>query len=111
MTRPAAPDFLVLGAPKAGTTALHAALTQHPEIRMCQPKEPKYWICDGAPPPAWRGPGDQHSQQEWIWRRDDYERALRRRPDDAGCEARARRSTSGAAAPSGGSPRSCPTPA
>src|SRR6185436_11899302 len=23
-------------------------------------------------PPAWRGPGDKHSQQEWIWRADRY---------------------------------------
>lgn len=68
------PTFLIVGAPKAGTTALHAALSRHPEVFMSQPKEPKYWLCDDAPPPAWRGPGDAHSQQEWIWRRDDYER-------------------------------------
>ncbi len=68
----AEPDFLIVGAPKAGTTALHAALAQHPEIFMTSPKEPKFWLCDGAPPPAWRGPGDAHSQQEWIWRADEY---------------------------------------
>ncbi len=68
------PDFLIIGAPKAGTTAMHAALTQHPEVFMSQPKEPKYWLCDDAPPPAWRGPGDRHSQQEWVWRRREYER-------------------------------------
>ena len=72
MARPAQPDFLIIGAPKAGTTALHAALTQHPQIFTSMPKEPKYWLCDDAPPPAWRGPGDAHSQQEWIWRRADY---------------------------------------
>ena len=69
MTRPARPDFLILGAPKAGTTALHAALTRHPDVFMSSPKEPKYWMCDDAPPPHFRGPGDQHSQQEWVWRR------------------------------------------
>jgi len=73
MTRPARPDFLILGAPKAGTTALHAALTRHPDVFMTAPKEPKYWMCDDAPPPHFRGPGDQHSQQEWVWRRRDYE--------------------------------------
>ena len=26
---------------------------------MTNPKEPKYWLCDDAPPPAWRGPGDK----------------------------------------------------
>ena len=74
MTRPLRPDFLIVGAPKAGTTALHAALAQHPEVFVTSPKEPKFWLCDGAPPPAWRGPGDAHSQREWIWRADDYER-------------------------------------
>lgn len=72
MTRTARPDFLVIGAPKAGTTALHAALAQHPDVFVSSPKEPKYWLCDGAPPPAWCGPGDKHSQQEWIWRDDHY---------------------------------------
>ena len=70
---PDLPTFLIVGAPKAGTTALHAALSRHPDVFMSQPKEPKYWLCDDAPPPAWRGPGDAHSQQEWVWRRDDYE--------------------------------------
>jgi hypothetical protein len=72
MTRPPQPDFLIVGAPKAGTTALHSALAQHPDVFMTQPKEPKFWLCDGAPPPAWCGPGDAHSQQEWIWRADEY---------------------------------------
>ena len=80
MTRLPGPDFLIVGAPKAGTTALHSALTQHPEVFMSSPKEPKYWLCDDAPPPAWRGPGDAHSQQEWIWRRGDYERIFERAP-------------------------------
>src|SRR3954453_5028767 len=71
MSRPAQPDFLIIGAPKAGTPALHSALTRHPEVFSSTPKEPKYWLCDDAPPPAWRGPGDAHSQQEWIWRRHD----------------------------------------
>jgi hypothetical protein len=74
MTRPARPDFIIMGAPKAGTTALHAALTRHPDVFMSDPKEPKYWMCDDAPPPHWSGPGDQHSQREWVWRRSDYER-------------------------------------
>ena len=34
MTRTPRPDFLVVGAPKAGTTALHAALAQHPDVFM-----------------------------------------------------------------------------
>ena len=72
MARVPGPDFLIVGAPKAGTTALHAALAQHPDVFVTDPKEPKYWLCDGAPPPHWNGPGDRHSQQEWIWRDDEY---------------------------------------
>jgi hypothetical protein len=30
----ALPDFFVIGAPKAGTTALHAALARHPRLFM-----------------------------------------------------------------------------
>jgi len=73
MSQGSMPDFLIVGAPKAGTTALHAALAQHPEVFVTRPKEPKYWLCDDAPPPSWNGPGDRHSQREWIWRRDDYQ--------------------------------------
>ena len=109
MSRISQPDFLIIGAPKAGTTALHAALAGHPDVFISNPKEPKYWLCDGAPPPAWCGPGDRHSQREWIWRADEYYRALRRRRLSDGPAARARPSTCGAAAPTGGSPRRCPT--
>ena len=77
MARPERPDFIIIGAPKAGTTALHSALAQHPEVFTTTPKEPKYWLCGDAPPPHWTGPGDAHSQQEWIWRRRDYDALFR----------------------------------
>ena len=72
--RPALPDALLIGAPKAGTSALHAALALHPQVFSSRPKEPKYYLCADAPPPAYCGPGDAHSQQEWIWRFEDYQR-------------------------------------
>jgi hypothetical protein len=72
------PDFLIVGAPKAGTTALHSALARHPEVFTTTPKEPKFWLCGDAPPPHWNGPGDAHSQQEWIWRRRDYDALFER---------------------------------
>lgn len=46
-----APNFLVIGAQKCGTTALYAALRQHPEIYMSPVKEPFYFVLNGAPPP------------------------------------------------------------
>ena len=36
-------DFLVIGAPKAGTTAFYRALARHPRIFMTQPKEPMFF--------------------------------------------------------------------
>lgn len=74
----ALPDFFVIGAPKAGTTALHAALAPHPDLYLSRVKEPKFFLCDG-PPPTTGGPGDAHSYREWIWQRDQYERLF----DDA----------------------------
>ncbi len=37
------PDFLLMGAPKAGTTALHVALARHPELCTSTVKEPEYF--------------------------------------------------------------------
>lgn len=71
-SRDRGPDALLIGAPKAGTSALHAALAGHPQVFASPVKEPKYYLCGDAPPPAYCGPGDAHSQQEWIWRRTDY---------------------------------------
>ena len=44
------PDFLVIGAPKAGTTALHAVLSEHPGLYLSAIKEPKFFLTDGPPP-------------------------------------------------------------
>jgi hypothetical protein len=68
----ALPDFLVAGVPKAGTTALHAALSRHPGLYMSPIKEPKFFLTDG-PPPAKGGPGDALTYREHVWRRDRYE--------------------------------------
>ncbi|MBO3738877.1 sulfotransferase family protein [Actinoplanes flavus] len=67
------PDFLIAGVPKAGTTALHAALTGHPQLFLPQVKEPKFFLSDG-PPPTIGGPGDVQTYQEHVWRRPDYEK-------------------------------------
>jgi Sulfotransferase family len=69
----ALPDFFVIGAPKAGTTALHAALAAHPGLYMSPVKEPKYFLTDGPPPQRAGGPGDAQTYREHIWRREDYE--------------------------------------
>ncbi|MFC7534382.1 sulfotransferase domain-containing protein [Actinoplanes sp. GCM10030250] len=66
------PDFLIAGVPKAGTTALHAALAGHPQLFLPAVKEPKFFLT-GGPPPTAGGPGDVQTYQEHVWRREDYE--------------------------------------
>ena len=68
----ALPDFLVAGVPKAGTTAVHAALSRHPGLYLPEIKEPKFFLTDG-PPPARGGPGDAITYREHVWQRDKYE--------------------------------------
>ena len=79
------PDFLVIGAPKAGTSALHAALARHPELFLSRVKEPKYYMCGDSPPPAYKGPGDAHSNREWIWQRGRYLDLFREAPEATRC--------------------------
>lgn len=38
------PNLLIVGAAKSGTTSLHNYLNQHPDIFMCNPKEPHFLI-------------------------------------------------------------------
>lgn len=51
------PNFLVIGAAKAGTTALWHCLRQHPELYMSPHKEPRFFALYGRPV-NFRGPGD-----------------------------------------------------
>ena len=80
---PPRPDFLIVGAPEGrhDRPALGAGRST-PRSSRRRPKEPKYWLCGDAPPPHWRGPGDAHSQQEWVWRRRDYEALFAPAPAD-----------------------------
>lgn len=38
------PTFVIIGAQKCGTTALHSYLSRHPEIEMSRPKELDYFV-------------------------------------------------------------------
>ena len=40
------PNLFIVGAPKCGTSALAAYLAEHPQIFICEPKEPFYWSAD-----------------------------------------------------------------
>jgi hypothetical protein len=56
------PNFLIIGAAKAGTTSLHHYLRQHPDVFMA-PREPRYFAREGA-----------EAGSPVIWTRDAYER-------------------------------------
>lgn len=43
------PNFIVIGAAKAGTTSLHWYLKEHPEVFMCPVKDPSYFAFDLDP--------------------------------------------------------------
>ena len=51
------PDFILLGAAKAGTTALYHYLKQHPQVYMTPLKETNYFALSGQNL-DFRGPGD-----------------------------------------------------
>src|SRR5919106_4193832 len=43
----ALPTFVIIGAQKCGTTALHSYLSRHPEVSMSRPKELDFFV-EGA---------------------------------------------------------------
>jgi len=45
-----APDFLVIGAARSGTTALTSFLGEHPDVFVCTPKEPHFLAFPGGAP-------------------------------------------------------------
>jgi hypothetical protein len=75
------PNFLVIGAAKAGTTSLRDYLDQHPEVFVSRRREPSFFAHAGAPPRC-LGPGDD----DWVFVTDwtDYRRLF---DEAAGCSA------------------------
>jgi hypothetical protein len=51
------PNFLIIGAAKAGTTALYQYLRQHPDVYFSPIKEPLFFAYEGQQPDT-QGPGD-----------------------------------------------------
>lgn len=87
------PNFLVVGAPKAGSTALHHGLAEHPDVYMSPHKEPFYFshFEDSPPHP---GPGDvqmvppggrpTQAREMIVTRREDYEALFEGAADEKG---------------------------
>lgn len=63
------PNFLIVGAPRSGTTTIYEGLTQHPEIYMSPRKEPWFSELTGERGP-WLGPRDGQPVESWQ----EYER-------------------------------------
>jgi hypothetical protein len=65
------PNFFIIGAPKAGTTALSEVLGQHPEIYMSPVKEPCFFGFEGKPP-IFPPPAGTYFRRTAVWRPRDY---------------------------------------
>ena len=67
-----APDFLCVGAPKAGTTALCTYLSQHPDIFMPISKEPRYFVREYYRNLSIDDPRYLRSKSTVVYTEDDY---------------------------------------
>lgn len=67
------PTFLIIGAQKAGTTALHYYLSQHPQIFMSPIKEPGFFAFEGGVP-DFQGPGDAEGYRLVTTKLEDYQK-------------------------------------
>jgi len=65
------PNFLIIGAARAGTTLLYRITKQHPDVFLSEPKELRFFAKEGAP--DFRGPGDQGVNNGWVTNWDDYQ--------------------------------------
>ena len=70
------PDFIIAGAMRAGTTALAAALGEHPDVFMCTPKEPSFFaVARGSL--EFRGPADQSFAHDNVTDWNSYQALFR----------------------------------
>jgi hypothetical protein len=65
------PNFLVIGAAKSGTTALHDYLSQHPDIFMSARKELRFFPFENRRP-EFCGPGDQEAFSTVVTTIEEY---------------------------------------
>jgi Sulfotransferase family len=65
------PNFLIIGAAKAGTTALHTYLQQHPQVYMTPDKETNFFAFEGENL-NFQGPGDKEINQFSITNLESY---------------------------------------
>lgn len=69
------PNFLIIGAGKAGTSSLYDYLGQHPKVYVSPVKETNFFALDGSPA-KYKSPEADSRINSWsVWRVSDY-RAL-----------------------------------
>jgi hypothetical protein len=76
------PDFIIIGAPKAGTTSLYHYLRQHPEVYMPEHKEPHFFAYEGETL-TFRGPGDDWLNEAAVTTTEEYQSLFEEAPEDA----------------------------
>lgn len=76
----AAPDFLLIGAARSGTSALASSLGEHPDVHVCEPKEPHFLAFpDGGP--RYVGPGADLINRMAVRDEDAWRDLFRDRPE------------------------------
>ncbi|MEE9289121.1 MAG: sulfotransferase [Bacteroidota bacterium] len=75
------PNFLIIGAMKAGTSSLYAYLGQHPQIYMSHIKESRFFASEGENM-GFCGPGDELQNKRSITHIRDYSALFRNVSDE-----------------------------
>ncbi|MEZ4796957.1 MAG: sulfotransferase [Flavobacteriaceae bacterium] len=70
------PDFLIVGAAKSGTTSLCHSLSQHNDIFISDPKEPKFLTYKFLKK-SYNGPGDDFTLKKAIKKINDYKQLFK----------------------------------
>lgn len=65
------PNFLIVGAPKSGTTSLYQYLKQHPKIYLPTKKEPHFFSFEGRTE-GFNGPGQAKFMEKRVTKMEDY---------------------------------------
>lgn len=66
------PNFLIIGAAKAGTSSLHYYLNQHPDVFMSEVKEPRFFALEGETL-NFQNPDDQSINHDSVTELDAYQ--------------------------------------
>jgi hypothetical protein len=69
----ALPNALIIGAPRCGTTSVHAHLDAHPDVFASPTKEPQFFSSE-AQEIRLEGPNDRQALSHLVTRFEDYER-------------------------------------